>query len=527
MHKCINTRSHANNTYLTKRRGLIERGNSKSITQRIRKKTVSTSAGATAHTLQVLTNFAIPSPTMDSPVNTFNPNKRLKEEFVSNLTGTSMMELFLLISTLSMLLFLRSVYSSSKKETLSKKDDNVNAVVCKKNMGSYLASATLDVLCIVFPVILCLTILADWTYTNAVGMTLLVTFFILARRSGFSVSQEEGVRSLRTNISAYRVAMNFLTCICILAVDFKIFPRRYAKTETYGTGLMDIGVGSFIVANALVSRQARGIAKTNLRNAISSTCPLIVLGFARIFFTSSVDYQVHVGEYGVHWNFFFTLAGVAILTSIINLPPSYCGILGWFILVVYEIILLLGLNEYLLSNERGHDIISQNKEGIFSIFGYWGLYLVCVQLGNYLFFGKPGDAVLRTNDWARIRVWIICLLFWLLTILLDRHVERVSRRMCNLAYVTVVLAMNLQVFAVLTLADYVPGYKVAALIEYFDRNLLGSFLLANVLTGMVNLSMDTLSVSPFVALAILVGYAYILSIAAAVAHFYGIRLKFW
>ncbi|XP_060207614.1 uncharacterized protein At4g17910 isoform X2 [Lycium barbarum] len=469
---------------------------------------------------------------MDSPASTFNPNKHLKEQFVSNLKRTSMMELFLLITTLSMILFLRSVYSSTKKgpnsaEALSKKDDNINAVISKKNMGSYLAAVTLDVLYIVFPVILCLTILADWTYTNAVVMTSLVAFFILARRSGFSVSQEEGVRSLRTNISAYRVAMNFLTCVCILAVDFKIFPRRYAKTETYGTGLMDIGVGSFIVANALVSRQARGIAKTNLRNAISSTCPLIVLGFARVFFTSSVDYQVHVGEYGVHWNFFFTLAAVAILTSMINLPPSYCGILGWFILLVYEVFLLLGLNEYLLSNERGHDIISQNKEGIYSIFGYWGLYLVCVQLGNYLFFGSPGDAVLRTNDWARIRVWIICLLFWLLTVFLDRHVERVSRRMCNLAYVTVTLAMNLQVFAVLTLADYVPGYKVASLIEVFDRNLLGSFLLANVLTGMVNLSMDTLSVSPFTALAILVGYAYILSIAAAVAHFYGIRLKFW
>uniref|UniRef100_M1BH50 Uncharacterized protein n=1 Tax=Solanum tuberosum TaxID=4113 RepID=M1BH50_SOLTU len=52
---------------------------------------------------------------MDSPTNTFNPNKRLKEESVSNLKGTSMMELFLLITTLSMLLFLRSVYSSSKK----------------------------------------------------------------------------------------------------------------------------------------------------------------------------------------------------------------------------------------------------------------------------------------------------------------------------------------------------------------------------------------------------------------------------
>ncbi|XP_075102991.1 uncharacterized protein At4g17910 [Nicotiana tabacum] len=479
---------------------------------------------------------------MDPPVKSFNPNKHLKEEFVSNLSGTSMLELFLLITTLSMILFLRSVYSSTKKGPNSaeallkkddnitsskKKDDNINVVVCNKNMGSYLAGVTLDVLWIVFPAILCLTILADWTYINAVVMTLLVAFFVVARRSGFSVSQEEGVRSLRTNISAYMVSMNLLTCVCILAVDFKIFPRRYAKTETYGTGLMDIGVGSFIVANALVSRQARGIAKMNLRNAISSTCPLIVLGFARIFFTSTVDYQVHVGEYGVHWNFFFTLAAVAILTSMVNLSPSNCGILGWFILLGYEVFLLLGLNEYLLSSERGPDIISQNKEGIFSIFGYWGLYLVCVQLGSYLFFGKPGDAVLRTNDWARIRVWILCLLLWLLTVFLDMHVERVSRRMCNLAYVTVVLAMNLQVFAVLTLADYVPGYKVSALIEVFDRNLLGSFLLANVLTGLVNLSIDTLFVSPFTALAILVGYAYILSIAAAVAHVCGIRLKFW
>lgn len=47
----------------------------------------------------------------------------------------------------------------------------------------------------------------------------------------------------------------------------------------------------------------------------------------------SFSVQVHRGEYGVHWNFFFTLAAVSILTSIINIQPQYSGILGVAILI--------------------------------------------------------------------------------------------------------------------------------------------------------------------------------------------------
>jgi phosphatidylinositol glycan class W len=44
--------------------------------------------------------------------------------------------------------------------------------------------------------------------------------------------------------------------LAILAVDFHAFPRRYAKAEGYGQGLMDVGVGAIVFAAGLVSKAA-------------------------------------------------------------------------------------------------------------------------------------------------------------------------------------------------------------------------------------------------------------------------------
>ncbi|XP_038680142.1 uncharacterized protein At4g17910 isoform X3 [Tripterygium wilfordii] len=424
-----------------------------------------------------------------------NPNKLLKEEFVSNLNGSSMLEIAVLSTIVPGLMLLRHAISSYgitdiKSKISSKKDDDV--LVPSKNWLFYLATVTVDFIFIVLPMILFFSVLARWIYIFTIFLMILI-FSTAAKRRYFSSHKEVGSIPLRENVSAYRVSMVIVTCLCILAVDFRIFPRRYAKTETYGTSLMDLGVGSFVVANSLVSRQARNLLSRNWKNAVQSTSPLLLLGFGRLLSTASVDYQVHVGEYGVHWNFFFTLAAVSILTSIINVRPRYSGIFGLVILI-----------------------------------GYWGMYLLGVQLGYYLFFGSNNHQTnLRSNNWARIRVWCLSLLFWLLTLLLDRHVERVSRRTCNLAYVTFVLAQNLQVLAVLMLSDYVPGSKISTLEEAFNRNLLGSFLLANVLTGLVNLCVDTLFVPSLTSLFILLVYAYALSIITGIADFCGIRLKFW
>ncbi|KAJ6703934.1 PHOSPHATIDYLINOSITOL-GLYCAN BIOSYNTHESIS CLASS W PROTEIN [Salix viminalis] len=436
-----------------------------------------------------------------------NHNKHLKEQFVSNLTGSSMLEIAVMSTVAPLLSVLRhSICSSYQTVTPAKKNDHDNAILGSKKLGNYVATLSVDFLFIVLPMLLIFTVLADWVYMFVIPMMVLVFSVVTANRFDAS-NYPGGPLSLRTNVSSYRVLMMIITFLCILAVDFKIFPRRHAKTETYGTSLMDLGVGSFIFANALVSRQARSVSSANWKAAVQSTSPLLLLGFARLLTTRSVDYQVHTGEYGVHWNFFFTLSGS--------------------ILIGFQYWLSHGLNVYLLSDERGTDILSKNKEGIFSILGYWGLYLVGVQLGYYLFFGNRSTTAFRTIKWARVRVSFISLVFWLVTVLLDRHVERVSRRMCNLAYVTLVLAQNLQVLAILMLSDFNAGSKISALEEALNRNLLGSFLLANLLTGLVNLYVDTLFIPSLSALAILLAYAYCLSIITGIAGFYGVKLKFW
>jgi phosphatidylinositol glycan class W len=223
-------------------------------------------------------------------------------------------------------------------------------------------------------------------------------------------------------LSVYRAQMMMSTVVAILAVDFYVFPRRFAKTEEFGFGLMDVGVGSFILSHAMVSPMARALSgsdaamrakKTDDPRATTSSAPvsggrswarmllkvaqnvspMLLMGSARFFMIRTTNYQEHVTEYGVHWNFFFTLAVVALLSTLISVRPPLAGALGTILIVGYQFALQhLGLEHYILHAPRV-DFVSANKEGICSAVGYFALYLFGVELGHLL--NSNGQAAIQ------------------------------------------------------------------------------------------------------------------------------------
>lgn len=66
------------------------------------------------------------------------------------------------------------------------------------------------------------------------------------------------------------------------------------------------------VRNQMVTKMTIRQYLSSVLQTVQSVIPLIVLGCARLVATWGVEYQEHVSEYGVHWNFFFTLAIVKV-----------------------------------------------------------------------------------------------------------------------------------------------------------------------------------------------------------------------
>ncbi|XP_061608417.1 phosphatidylinositol-glycan biosynthesis class W protein-like [Phyllopteryx taeniolatus] len=482
--------------------------------------------------------------------------KEAKEAFVSHLNGTSLQEVAV-GSFLSPLCILKRalmlILYHQAKGNLPLPFPQISHLL-------------VDFSVLVLPLVLSCTVLSD----HLLQMVLSFAFVLLSMLSYVYLSSRQTSLSTFLNrtvhikqvpfVTFFRAMMNVQTAIGILAVDFRVFPRRYAKTETYGTGVMDFCVGGFVFANGLVCPEARGknvygSKMKHVTRQLVSVWPLVVLGAARLVLVKTSDYQEHVTEYGVHWNFFFTLALVRVLTSmlLIVVPARHSWISALVVSGVYQYALdTTGLKAFILhNNDREKDFLHANKEGIFSIIGYVAIYMAGVQVGCYVM--QPRSHV---SDWLKAVFTLLTgtLALFAAVCMCQTLVEPASRRLANLPFCLWSVAQSLLFVTCFGSVDlivhfsktttgcqfvpsswnsYAGSYKKKnameglCLVQAINKNQLLYFLLSNILTGLTNALLNTLCCSDFFSVCVLLSYMFTNCTIIYVLHLCGIIIKCW
>ncbi|KAG9508412.1 Phosphatidylinositol-glycan biosynthesis class W protein, partial [Fragariocoptes setiger] len=263
------------------------------------------------------------------------------------------------------------------------------------------APMVLEFVILFTPFLLAITVFENHVYLLVIVLALL-TWTLLLR---LLISGEPLLRLVadkkvsnalepRGLLSSLLASLMLSVTVCILAVDFSVFPRRGAKTSQYGFSIMDSGVGAFIAFSGAVSPEARHSLESSADHSISmklslivrtlsAWAPLVALGFARMLFTRVFEYREIIEEYGTHLNFFFVLAMVKLISCIIyciigkRVKLNYVGIA---IIFAYQSFLFFyGMNN-ILDNPNRDGFFMANKEGLLSIIGLTGVHLVYTRL---------------------------------------------------------------------------------------------------------------------------------------------------
>jgi len=504
-------------------------------------------------------------------------HNHLKEAFISNLNGTSLLEISLGLSLPPLCLLCRGLLLI------------LYYLHYGKPLSSRKCRLLLDFLVLISPLVFSCTVLSPVIF---VVPALIAAFcagifskIYSQRKQETRVPFRQIVKEFQEAyldpeyipaVTVFRVYINVLTSISILAVDFPQYPRRYAKAETYGTGVMDLGVGAFIFGNALVCPEVRQksyvtqLKLSSLAKQFFSVWPLIFLGVGRLVSVKSIEYHEHTSEYGVHWNFFFTLAFVRLAASLLLavFPKNQSWIVAINLAVLYQLALnTTSLKMFILHGSNGRDtragFLNANREGLLSLFGYLAIYMASVHLGLRLL--RCSSSVRGWTEALRFLLLMVLALFLLLGVS-QACADPVSRRMANLSYCLWVLAHCLTFFLWFVVTDLAlvfakllvkgssvpccwdvvkpPGTSAkhgteavpvgregrlshACLISAINKNQLLFFLLANVMTGAVNILIDTIHSKTAITLCILHLYMFFNCLIMYILHAKNIVVKFW
>ncbi|ESK91702.1 gpi-anchored wall transfer protein 1 [Moniliophthora roreri MCA 2997] len=368
-------------------------------------------------------------------------------------------------------------------------------------------------------------------------------------------------------VTTYRAHMLLMSTLAILAVDFPVFPRSLAKCETFGVSLMDLGVGSFVFTQGLVSAipliKSPGHLKSPILPKILTitrkSFPIILIGLVRVILVKGTEYPEHETEYGTHWNFFITLAMLPLMQTMLHPLMVHFSVtfIGVVIAILHQLALSkFGLQEYVLNASRVN-VLSANKEGVVSLTGYLAIHLLGLTTGTLILPPSPSyfrriqkqlktgirkdtdssdkklDAPRRTGK-AATELCAYAAMWWILMgITRYFHLDGgdgSSRRLINMSHIFWVSAYNTSFILGYMVLDMLffptrPPSKSSKstddgpihhpeiplpLLSAINKNGLPIFLLANVATGVINLTIPTLDTSNFWAMVILCSYSYAL-----------------
>lgn len=316
--------------------------------------------------------------------------------------------------------------------------------------------------------------------------------------------------SVSSSLALHRGSLGLATALCILAVDFPAFPRRFAKTETRGISIMDLGVGAVVAAGgfgkglragsragARASEGERGDRGASvgrpfrLRRWALQTSALIALGAARTVVTRALGYQLHVGEYGLHWNFFLTLACLSVFGQASHAVGErakraldatsrrlpWRGVTAWLCvqssrspLPVVKAALLLALHAVALPSSgllawaarepRPAGVLAANREGIASLPGFFVIRLASEWIGEFVGGGGGGRDGAGSARRSPIPSWRLlgCTLgLWLGAALAAACSGPPSRAHADAAYAFAVLATSCTSWAAFDAAQAAAG----------------------------------------------------------------------
>lgn len=445
--------------------------------------------------------------------------KKYHESRMANHTGSSAIEIEAVLTTVSLGIFFR-LWLEFYTHYLSNK----------------FLTFILDFAFIALPVTLQVTLASSVPYL--IPLTIYSLFFSVALRFGHLNNLKQillqKVSQRRSYITNYRASTNLVSALCILAVDFRVFPRRYAKTETFGFGLMDLGVGYFICSNGIVTKNL--ISNMDLFKTIKSCGVLIFLGFTRLLSVKSVNYHEHASEYGVHWNFFFTLAFSRILSFFVLMgspikKPFFLALISG---LIHQILLQNGLAEWVFSETPRDTFWAANREGLTSLLGYVSLYFASVSVAQTINNNET------TYQGLLYQLLMLCFGMWGCTFV-SYSTTGISRRLANVGYIFWIISSTLTVILQFVIIDITlssinesrkkklpPGTtQVPLLMDSINANGLFFFLFSNVMTGIINMSFQTLLLQSVSSFALICVYMILICGVPFILYQKKIICKFW